>query len=196
MTNALIPERPTHPAGEKLRSMHTWEFNRLVEDIRAKGLIEPIMLHSDGSILDGRNRDRACKEAGVEPRYETWNGDGGTPEEYVKSVNVCQRHLSKQEQKEAAVRLHEEDPERSARSIAKETGLSDITVAKAVKGSKSMVESKKTNGLDDGAQNAHPAKKTRGRVKRGASTIKLAPGKTLEEMAREGIKLEDAGATR
>lgn len=193
MVATAFEDKLIHPAAEKLRSMHTWEFNRLVEDIRAKGLIEPIILLDD-QILDGRNRQNACKEAEVEPRYETWDGAGGTPEEYVTSVNVCQRHLSKAEQKEAAVRLHEEDPERSARSIAKETGLSDHTVAKAVEASKPTVESKKSNGLGEGAQNAHSAEKTEEeKSNNGRAKFKIAPGKTIEEMIREGIMLEDAG---
>ena len=50
------------------------------------------------------------------------------------------------------MRLHEEDPERSARSIAKETGLSDKTVTKAVVSSKPTVESKKSNGLEGNSE--------------------------------------------
>ena len=161
MAATAIEDKPIHPAAEKLRSMHTWEFNRLVEDIRAKGLILPIMLHPDGTILDGRNRENACKEAEVEPRYETWDGTGGTPEAYVKSVNVCTRHLSKAEQKEAAVRLHEEDPERSARSFAKETGLSHPTVTKVVEAENATTETKKTNDLGQSGKNYQSADKTK-----------------------------------
>jgi ParB-like chromosome segregation protein Spo0J len=44
------------------------EFAELVEDIRANGLHEPIMLH-EGKILDGRNRYRACEKANIAPRF-------------------------------------------------------------------------------------------------------------------------------
>ena len=46
------------------------EFQELVEDIRRNGLRTPILLDPDGRVLDGRNR----RAAGVEPRFETWDG--------------------------------------------------------------------------------------------------------------------------
>ncbi len=58
------------------------------------------------------------------------------------------------------MRLHEKDPERSARSIAKETGLSDKTVTKAVVSSKPMVEPKKSNGLNGGGEIPQSTEKT------------------------------------
>ena len=71
------------------------------------------------------------------------------------------------------MRLHEEDPQRSARSIAKETGLSHVTVGKVVETSKTKMESTKSNDLDGGGQNDHSAERRSmvwaGRVSRGGS---------------------------
>ena len=44
------------------------EFRSLCDNIRERGLKNPIVLY-DGKILDGRNRYRACKELGIEPRF-------------------------------------------------------------------------------------------------------------------------------
>lgn len=69
------------------------EFDKLVEDVRANGLLEPIWLHPDGSIIDGRNRYRACIKAGVAPRTRTWTGSGSLVE-FVLSMNLHRRHLT------------------------------------------------------------------------------------------------------
>jgi hypothetical protein len=42
-------------------------------------------------ILHGRHRYLACKEAGVEPRYEEYNG--ADPLRYVVGANLLRRHL-------------------------------------------------------------------------------------------------------
>lgn len=58
-----------HPAAEGWRLMTDDEFTSLVEDIAANGLLDPIILTSSGQLVDGRNRLRACAEAGVEPTF-------------------------------------------------------------------------------------------------------------------------------
>lgn len=68
------------------------EFDELCADIKANGLRCPIVLHTDGSILDGRNRYRACLSVGVTPVYESWNGEG-LASDFVWSLNGPRRHL-------------------------------------------------------------------------------------------------------
>lgn len=69
------------------------EFDALKADIAANGLREPVWLHSDGRIIDGRNRYRACCELGIEPEYHTWNCSGSLVS-FVVSLNLHRRHLS------------------------------------------------------------------------------------------------------
>lgn len=81
-----------HRFAEFFPLMEGEEFAGLVEDIKEHGLLEPIVL-LDGKILDGRNRYRACLEAGTEPRFVEFKGKHG-PLHYVASKNFHRRGLN------------------------------------------------------------------------------------------------------
>src|ERR1017187_1376113 len=86
-------QRKFHPVADIFPLMVGEEFDALVESIRAKGLLNPIWLHPDGSIIDGRNRYRGCLEAGVEPRFQTWDGKDSLTD-FVFGQNFDRRHLN------------------------------------------------------------------------------------------------------
>jgi hypothetical protein len=83
--------------------MNGAEFDALVADIREHGQREPVVLH-EGKILDGRNRYRACMEAGREPTTEDWDQDG-TAQAYVVSKNLHRRHLNESQRAMIAAKL-------------------------------------------------------------------------------------------
>jgi len=70
------------------------EFENLKKDIAKQGLLTPIVLY-DGQILDGRNRFNACNELGINPKLEEYKGD--SPLQFVISLNLKRRHLTKQQ---------------------------------------------------------------------------------------------------
>ncbi|ALN93833.1 parB-like nuclease domain protein [Lysobacter gummosus] len=67
------------------------QFRQLVEDIRANGLLHPVLLLDD-KVLDGRHRYRACLECGVEVRFSPF--EGTDPAAFVISENLARRHLN------------------------------------------------------------------------------------------------------
>jgi N6-adenosine-specific RNA methylase IME4/ParB-like chromosome segregation protein Spo0J len=81
------------------------ELTALADDIRTNGLREPILVHPvDGTIVDGRNRYVACRQAGVEPRYVAWAGDGDLID-LVLSRNLHRRHLTEAQRALVASRV-------------------------------------------------------------------------------------------
>ena len=80
------------------------EYEALKADIETHGLREPIWLHPDGRIIDGRNRYRACLTIDVAPRFRTWNGQGSLVA-FVVSLNLHRRHLTSSQQAALAVEI-------------------------------------------------------------------------------------------
>lgn len=69
---AHLGEFEVHPAADAYPMIDGEEFTKLVDSVKRNGLREPIILNHDRTILvDGRNRYRACEQAGVDPVYET-----------------------------------------------------------------------------------------------------------------------------
>jgi hypothetical protein len=66
---------PVHPVCGLFPLMSEADLMKLQEDIKENGLKLPIVIH-EGQVLDGRDRLNACVRAGVEPRFEEWDGRG------------------------------------------------------------------------------------------------------------------------
>jgi len=85
-----------HPVADLFPMLTDDELAEMAADIRERGQLQPIMLDKDGRILDGRNRYAACGLAGVDPVFETYDGDD--PDGYALAVNINRRHLTKGQQ--------------------------------------------------------------------------------------------------
>jgi ParB-like chromosome segregation protein Spo0J len=73
---------PFHPACEMFPLIDGEEFDALVADISQHGLRELIVTYIEPTtqrrtIIDGRNRARACIQAGLEPQYQDKEFPGG-----------------------------------------------------------------------------------------------------------------------
>lgn len=80
-----------HPAAELFPLMTEPDLAALAEDIALNGLRMPVVLDTDGRILDGRNRFLACQQQGVSVGYVEETGE---PWQYVISTNLHRRHLT------------------------------------------------------------------------------------------------------
>jgi hypothetical protein len=96
-------DRPFHPLANLFPMMDDAALGELAGDIREHGLREAITTDAAGAILDGRNRYRACRLAGVEPRFEIFSGDD--PVAFVASRNLHRRHLTDDQRRMVAAKL-------------------------------------------------------------------------------------------
>jgi ParB-like chromosome segregation protein Spo0J len=171
-----------HPLAGLFPLMEGAEFDALVADIKANGLREPIILF-EGKILDGRNRYRACLEAGIEPHHHPLviaskiENDEIVARTYVISKNIHRRHLTAEQKRELLVKLVAAQPEKSDRTIAREAKVDHKQVSRARRkaeatGAAAPVE--KRTGADGKARKAHkiPAKKKSHVI----DTVALPPG--------------------
>lgn len=138
----LRPAQPYeyHPFSDIWPLLEGEAFEDFATDIAANGLQLPILLYQD-KILDGRNRDRACIEAGVEPRYEQANARNDAEAiKLVLSLNNKRRHLTINQIGIAAARATDlkssGGPTRSEDLVsvsdaAKAAGISEPTVKRA-----------------------------------------------------------------
>jgi hypothetical protein len=115
-----------HPLADIFPLLGGDGFDELVADIKAHGLLEPIVM-VDGLIIDGRNRYRACIEAGIEPTFIPYRGDD--PGAFVVSANIHRRHLDAGQKRELIARLLKTQPEKSDRQTAKAAAVDHKTVA-------------------------------------------------------------------
>lgn len=119
-----------HPIADLFPMLAEDELKDLANDIAERGLLQPIVLDSDGRILDGRNRVAACELAGVDPQFTTYDGDD--PDGYALSVNIARRHLTKGQQAMVAARaMILSETKSESRSVAKSIGTSSARISQA-----------------------------------------------------------------
>jgi ParB-like chromosome segregation protein Spo0J len=58
-----MSELAVHPVAALFPMLADDELDELVADIKARGLLQPIVLDAEGRVLDGRNRLAACEIA-------------------------------------------------------------------------------------------------------------------------------------
>lgn len=91
-----------HPLSFIFPALGVREMEELVEDIRVRGLLEPIRLY-EGKVLDGWHRYLACQRLNVAPKFQQYVGSD--PVGFIWSKNGLRRHLSESQRAICLVEL-------------------------------------------------------------------------------------------
>ena len=124
MASDSVPEMPFHPVAELFPLMTQAEYEELKNDIKVNGLLVAIWIY-EGKIIDGRNRDRACRELGIQPRFQEWDGRGSLVA-FIISLNQHRRHLSASQRAVVAARAKKMFEEEARQRML--TGKADPTL--------------------------------------------------------------------
>lgn len=132
---------PVFPAADVFPMMADDELAELAEDIKVNGLRDPIVIadipDENGelieTLIDGRNRRKACKKAGVEP--STRKLDGEDPTAFVLSANIHRRHLTRGQRAMAVAMIYPE-PRKTGRgrksSVSEDISATRLSMARTV----------------------------------------------------------------
>lgn len=101
----LYGTRQAHPYADLWPLLPDTELKQLADDIRIHGLREPVWLHPDGRIVDGRNRYRACLLAEVTPTTRVYQGTEAELLPFLVSLNMARRHMDESQRAMVAAKI-------------------------------------------------------------------------------------------
>lgn len=88
-------EYTVHPTANAFPLMDPKTYEEVKQDIIANGLQVPLKLRAGTKeILDGRNRFLICREVGIDPTFEEFDGTEVDIIKHILSLNAKRRHLS------------------------------------------------------------------------------------------------------
>ncbi len=173
-----------HPLADLFPLLPPDEFRKLKEDIRKNGLIEPIMVMDDDTVIDGRNRLKACRELGIEPDMIIFEiAMRGNPPmtvaDFIWSKNVLRRHLT--DDQRAAIGHKWADAERAAAKQQQKRKPADSV----------LVDPPKQKPINVRKAIAAKAKVSEHKVRQVETVAKHAP-ELLRKVESGEMKLKDA----
>lgn len=103
----LLDGKSIHALAKMFPPMTDDEFAAISEDMKTNGLVDPVVLYED-KILDGVHRLKACLQSEIKPRFKEWDGECGSPFQFVCTKNLSRRNLTSGQKAVIAVTLEKE----------------------------------------------------------------------------------------
>ena len=185
--NSVLPgmNYEDHSINNGLSLMEAGDLNELAERIKNEGLKEDITLF-EGKILDGRNRYRACKIAGITPKFKEFEAEypDQSPWDFVWDKNLSRLHLDKGQRGMARLYL-EEGAGKWQEEHEKQADEANKARSNAAKGNRNAAKDRPKNGACSKRAHTDSSGKTRkARAQRaGVSAATMAKCEELKKHA-------------
>ncbi len=193
-----------HPAAEAFPWLPEAELQALADDIKTHGQNYKIARLPDGRVVDGRNREFACRIAGDEPQYVELDAiTDAEVVELVKSRNVHRRHMEPSQRAMIAALLtniaHGGDRKSDAIKASRDALISQTKSAKEFDVSRASVQraevvEKKApelvEAVKDGSLDVHTAAKAAELPK--PARKRIAKADNPKQAAKEELAKADA----
>ena len=117
-------------ANSLLPDLAPWEYEALKSSIRRFGVILPVVKDESGRVIDGHQRERACRELGIE-NYPVLTLRGLTDEErkdHAHILNLVRRRLNRRQMRGLVAAELKRTPDLSSNWLAQTLGTTDKTV--------------------------------------------------------------------
>lgn len=183
-----------HPVSSLFPILDKEKLDDLALDIADRGLLEPIWLHRDGRILDGRNRYAACQMVDVEPTFRTWEGNDSDLVAFVVSLNLHRRHLDDSQRAMVAAKLA--TLPKGTNQHASVEAPSQAEAAELMNVSRASVQRAKEVLTHGDPETVAAVEKGDVAVSAAAKTLKFRPCVAVEDAQRKRQKEERAEAKR
>jgi len=182
-----------HPAANIFPNMDAESYERLKEDIRQNGQIEPAVFFK-GELIDGRHRVRACQELNIQYQECEIVDDGYIdPFKWVISTNLHRRHLTESQRAMVSGRMAnlKNGQVGNGRKVApSKDGATTVSEAAAILNVSTKSVERAKSVIDKGSQALIEA------VESGSVPVSLAEKlvkecddkKTQTELAKQGKK--------
>ncbi len=124
-----MPRDRMQPWYQFLPAMTDDEFLALKQSIADHGFRAecPVIMTTDGRILDGHHRARACVELGIEPPTVVVDIAEDDRWDYVFDANVTRRHLTAAQRRDMAEQYVARHPAAPTAEVAEKSGVSRRT---------------------------------------------------------------------
>ena len=184
-TKATATADKFHPAVMWLPELSEAEYHELRDDIKARGLREPI-LRKSGFIIDGRHRLKACRELGIEPKFQEYTGIDILAE--ILSRNLLRRHLTADQRAMLVAKVRGDKLSSEAQARMK-SGVATYPALKSAEGSETAALKSAEPGRTD-EKIAKEAAVGRDKARAALDVVEHAP-EDVEAVIKGEKKLRD-----